>query len=544
MANTLEGYVEQLRGLWAKHRPAGASNEVRYPIGLRTIPGHVTHWARERPETLAVVFEGETYTYAELDDAHRRVAAWLRRQGVRAGDRVAIHLSNSPEFILIFLAVLRLGAVHVPVNPMFASAELTHELSDCEPKVVITTEKHAKRITDVKPHLRHPVTVRTVEQNWQEAQLCEPYCQDDGELHTIAALNYTGGTTGLPKGCQHTQFEMLYTVASAASAMGVSCEEPHVSLCFMPIFWIAGEDVGILFPLVMGGTVVLLERWNAERVTEAIERYRVQTMLGTVENYLELTELSDIRSRDLSSFSDPTAVSFMRKLTPEIRSVWADKTNAGVLRESSFGMTETHALDATPLGFQENDVDLNAEPVFCGLPVPGTDIAVVEFGTLNPLPIGEVGELVLRSPAVTKGYWRDPEATAKQIVDGWLRTGDNARIDARGMLHYLGRRKEMIKVKGMSVFPAEVETLLAQNDEVDMVAVVPREDAERGQRPVAFVVLAEGVVASPESLEEWCRENMAGYKVPQIVLIDSMPLTTTGKVKKTVLQDRVPDEAR
>lgn len=163
----------------------------------------------------------------------------------------------------------------------------------------------------------------------------------------------------------------------------------------------------------------------------------------------------------------------------------------------------------------------------------------MEFGTQKPLPLDEVGEIIVRSPSVTDGYWRNPEATKEQLVDGWVHTGDNGRIDSEGFLHYLGRRKEMIKVKGMSVFPAEIEMLLAQHSEVESVAVVPAEDLETGQRPVAFVQLRSSGTVTATELEQWAKENMATYKVPIVHVVESLPMTATGKVRKGELLEMV-----
>lgn len=534
----LDTYIADLRRLQARRRPSGIPDHVVYPAGEITIPAHVSHWAAQRPDTTALTFQGVDYTYPELDDLHRRLAGWMSAQGISRGDRVAVYLGNSPQFVIAFLAILRLGAVHVPVNPMFAPAELTHELRDSEPRLVITNQALASTVDEVQPRLDDRVRVLVVEEGWAEAVAHEPFGGDDGDLDALAALNYTGGTTGLPKGCQHTQRHMLYTAASATTATQLPAEPGFTSLCYLPIFWIAGEDLGILLPFVLGGTSVLMARWDAATTLDAIETYGVSVMTGTVENYLELMARPDIGERDLSSLVDPQAVSFVRKMTPQVRADWAAAApSGGTLRESSYGMTETHTIDCVPYGFAADDEDLLAEPVFCGLPVPGTDIAVVEFGTQTPLLLGEVGEIIVRSPSVTDGYWRNPEATADQLVDGWIHTGDNGRIDEEGLLHYLGRRKEMIKVKGMSVFPAEIEVLLAQHPLVESVAVVPTDDPDSGQRPVAFVLPAEGATVTADELVSWSRENMATYKVPLVKVVGALPMTATGKVRKHELAE-------
>lgn len=331
---------------------------------------------------------------------------------------------------------------------------------------------------------------------------------------------------------------MVYTAVSAAGACGFAGQE-IVSLCFIPVFWIAGEDLGILIPLVMGGTSVLMERWDPETVVDLVERWRVTTTAATVENFLALMEVPGVETRDLSSFTAPMTMSFIRKLTPEIRQRWSDVVGKhSLIREGSYGMTESHTVDVVPYGFHEDDHDLRAEPVFCGLPAPGTDVVVVDPDTAEPLPLGEPGEILLRSPSIMTGYWRNPEATAQQLREGWLHTGDTGYLDEDGCLHYLARSKDMIKVKGMSVFPAEVEMLLMQHPALASVAVVPADDPETGQRPIAFVTLRDGAQATSPEIEGWAREQMAGYKVPVVEVLDQFPLTDTGKIRKAALQDQ------
>lgn len=556
----LDAYLDDLRRRQAAVRPPDTPAELVYPLGELSIPAHVDHWAQHRPDRAAIVFEGRTVTYAEVADLSARVAGWLAEEaGVRPGDRVAVFLGNSPQFTIAMLAVLRLGAVHVPINPMFQSAELAYELEDSGAQVVVTTSgllPLLSRVAGEVPMRRVLVTsvgelseANTAPdlgqagdlpvETWATAIAHDPAADHPADLDALAALNYTGGTTGLPKGCEHTQRHMLYTAATAVSATGTTPDDDYVALCYIPIFWIAGEDLGILNPIVVGGTAVLMQRWNPDAVLDAIEQHRVTLMVGTVENYLELADRLDIRERDLSSLRLPMAVSFVRKMTPDVRQTWRAAAGPGsVLREAAYGMTETHTFDATPYGFDQGDKDLLAEPVFCGVPVPGTDVAVVRFGTLEPLPIGEAGEIIVRSPSVMTGYWNRPDATAEQLEDGWLHTGDNGRIDEDGCLHYLGRDKDMIKVKGMSVFPAEVELLLTRHPAVRTAAVVPAEHPDSGQVPVAFVSLEPGHETTAAELQDWAREVMATYKVPVVHLVPDFPMTATGKIRKVDLAEQ------
>ncbi|GAB3867535.1 AMP-binding protein [Nocardioides maradonensis] len=555
----MEEHLLDVRRRQERVRPADTPRAVTYPAGEVSLPAHVEHWAAERPAQVAIAFGGAELTYAHLADRVANVSGWLQEVGVRPGDRVAVFLPNCPQFVIAFLAILRSGAVHVPVNPMFKAAELTHELTDCGAEVVITLDTLLPLLADVAPAAgvrRCLVTAATelaavgaapelgavagVEvAAWREAVAHLSGDDRSGDLDALAALNYTSGTTGLPKGCEHTQRHMLYTAASAIGATGFADVSSYAALCYLPIFWIAGEDLGILNPIVAGGTSVLMARWDAGEALALLERYAVGVMVGTVENYLELMDREELATTDLSALRLPMAISFVQVLTPEVRAAWREAVGPhSVLREAAYGMTETHTFDVTPYGFDAEDADLLAEPIFCGLPVPGTDVAVVEPGTLTPVPLGEVGEIVVRSPSVMTGYWQRADATAGQLRDGWLMTGDNGRLDDDGCLHFLGRAKDMIKVNGMSVFPAEVEMLLTGHPDVDVAAVVPAEDAARGQVPVAFVSLRPGAAVDAAGLEAWARDAMATYKVPRVVVVDTFPMTDTGKIRKVELAER------
>jgi acyl-CoA synthetase (AMP-forming)/AMP-acid ligase II len=203
--------------------------------------------------------------------------------------------------------------------------------------------------------------------------------------------------------------------------------------------------------------------------------------------------------------------------------------------EAAWGMTETHTCDTFTTGQQADDFDLKSQPIFVGLPVPGTEFKITSFETDELLPLGAEGEIVVRSPSLLKSYWNKPEATAASLRDGWFHTGDIGLLDDAGFLHFLGRRKEMLKVNGMSVFPAEIEALLGQHPAVAGSGVIGRADEARGQAPVAFVLAKEGAGLTEAALAAWCRQNMATYKVPAIHIVDQLPMTATGKVKKEEL---------
>ena len=556
-------FLEQVHALWRKAWPKDTPREPQYPHGEVALSEYLRAWARRQPDHPAVIFYGHTLTYADLDRQSDRFAALLMSKGVGKGDRVAVFMPNCPQFHIVFFGILKLGAVHVPVSPLSRAFELAYELNDTDAEVIVAQDQLIGTVDQVKgetrlrevivtsladvipaaPTIPVPDSLRVPRIEAPGATDLMPALAAMGDvaplppagLDDVAALNYTGGTTGMPKGCVHTQRDMVYT-AAANHGIGLTSNENSVFLSFFPEFWIAGENLGLIFPLFSGATLVLLARWDAVGVLAAIETYKVSIMAMPVDGAVEMMDHPRFKEFDLSSLSQVRVVSFVKKLNAGYRQRWKELTGT-ILAESAWGMTETHTSNTFTTGFQDNDFDLNSQPIFVGLPVPGAEFKITDFETGDLLPIGREGEIRVRTPALLKGYWNKPEATAECLVDGWLRTGDIGLIDTDGFIHFLGRRKEMLKVKGMSVFPPEIEALLGQHPAVLGSGVVGREDPGKGQVPVAFIQLKPEAIGTvtPADIQAWCKERMAVYKVPEVRIIDALPMTATGKVKKQEL---------
>lgn len=556
-------YLDQVHALWRKAWPKGAAREPQYLHGEVALTEYLRAWAKKQPEHPAVIFYGHVMSYADLDKQSDRFAALLVSKGVKKGDRVAVFMPNCPQFHIVFFGILKLGAVHVPVSPLSRAFELSYELNDTDAEVIVAQDQLIETVNQVKgetklreiivtsfadvipakPTIPVPDSLRAPRVAIPGATDLLPALAAMGDvaplppagLDDVAALNYTGGTTGMPKGCVHTQRDMVYT-AAANYGTGLTSNEKSVFLSFFPEFWIAGENLGLIFPLFSGATLVLLARWDAVGVLEAIEKHKVSIMAMPVDGAVEMMDHPRFKQFDLSSLSQVRVVSFVKKLNAGYRQRWKDLTGT-ILAESSWGMTETHTSNTFTTGFQDDNFDLNSQPIFVGLPVPGAEFKITDFETGELLPIGSEGEIRVRTPSLLKSYWNKPEATAECLVDGWLRTGDIGLIDADGFIHFLGRRKEMLKVKGMSVFPPEIEALLGQHPAVLGSGVVGREDPGKGQVPVAFIQLKPEAIGTvkPEEIQAWCKERMAVYKVPEVRIIDALPMTATGKVKKQEL---------
>ncbi|WP_420096750.1 AMP-binding protein [Brevibacterium sediminis] len=567
--------LASLRTLWPKEVPHQAPEPAAGPGLAETL----SHWATTRPDSTAMSYYGWTSTWAQLERDVAATAGWLAGRGVREGSRVGVFMGNCPQFVQAFLAIAWLGAVYVPVNPMYRTEELRHQLADsgashliAHPQSRSLVEAALSQIDDTvdvtwtdpaavfaaptskaasddnadpavtsSEDLPHPVPAPEEAGDWERVLASAPVESVPADPDRLASLNYTGGTTGLPKGCEHTLGHLAYTAVSAMAGLATAPgRDRAVCLGFLPMFWVAGENFGLLLPIYAGGEVAIMARWHPQAALRTIADRGVTQIVSPADGYVELIDLlktDEFVDTDLSSLEICQAVSFVRKLDTELRSQWREATGT-ILREASYGMTETHTSDSFTLGLQDGDRDLQAEPVYCGFPVPGTDIVIVDID-LNPVPVGEIGEILVRSPSVTTGYWKNAKATADTLIDGWLRTGDTGRLDDQGALTYLARTKEMIKVNGMSVFPAEVESLLRAHPGIDTVAVAPRDDVDRGQVPVAFITTAEGADVDGDSLTAWAKENMAVYKVPEFVIVDGMPMTATGKIRKTVLLEEL-----
>lgn len=560
---TEDAYVERVRALVAARWPEGVPREPQYPFGEIPLTEYVTRWAQSAPDHVVFDFYGREITFAELDRQSDRFAALLQAEGVGPGDRVGVFLGNCPQFVFAFFGILKAGAIHVPVNPMFKEHELTYELEDSGAEWLVAQDALVPLVEKVRaqaplrkvwatglaalvpeaPAFHVPDSVRSDRaaaggtEDFLAALEGAPERPQPVQidLDAICALNYTGGTTGMPKGCAHTQRDMIYTAATTCS-MGLRLTQQDVTVNFHPLFWIAGEDMGLIFPVFTGAKCVLLARWDPVSWMGAVQTRRATRAGLLVDNAVEVMEHPRVGEFDLTSIEGTRVSSFVKKLNTDYRRRWRELTGS-VMAEAAWGMTETHTCDTFTGGFQEDDYDLSLQPIFVGLPVPGTDFKICDFGTGALKPLGEEGEICVRSPSNLKEYWNKPEATAQALRGGWLHTGDLGVIDELGFLHFLGRRKEMLKVKGMSVFPAEIEAMLGRHPAVLGSGVVGREDEEKGQVPVAFVRLdpEKGRALSARAIEEWCGEAMATYKRPEVRIVDELPMTATGKVKKEEL---------
>jgi fatty-acyl-CoA synthase len=552
---------------------------------------HLKHWPRRLPRELTVPettlwfnlevsaaryprkpvtwFLGRPMSYAELKAQAEALAGWLQQQGVRQGDRVALFMQNCPQYLIAFYAVMRADAVVVPVNPMNKADEFSHYIADPETKVVICAADLAGIVAESNGRLPPAQRLKAVlvtryadalppaipaelapqpsiaqwlmadpplpadATRWAEALGAglvpggPPQAQPDD----LALLPYTSGTTGLPKGCMHTHRTLLPNAVGGALWGSASAES--ISLAVVPMFHITGMMYGVIGPVMTGLTMVVLPRWDRELAGRLISHYKVTHWTCIPTMIIDLFASPNYKRFDLSSLqylsgggaAMPEAVA--QRLLDEFGLAFAE----------GYGLTETAAPS-------HGNPPERAKLQCLGMPIFGVDSIVVDPETLQEMPVGETGEIIISGPMVFNGYWKHPDATAAAFVekDGrrYFRTGDLGRMDEDGYFFLTDRLKRMINASGYKVWPSEVELLLYGHPAVAEACVIAAKDEYRGETVKAIIVLrdqAKGQV-SEQAVIDWAREHMAAYKVPRIVqFADALPKSGAGKVMWRLLQE-------
>jgi len=520
---------------------------------------YVREWGRLRPNAIALSFYGRDLTYGELNGMIDRMAWVLIDLGVKKGDRVAIHMGNSPQFVIAYFAVQRAGGAVVPVNPMFKQAELEYEIRDAGVETLIGLDSTYREIEKVrsrtplknvilsslrdflpdKPVLPLPPEAKGAKHSFPDTldflQLMEkskdrPICNVTDLETELALLQYTGGTTGTPKGAMISHYALAN--ASVGTMHWYQSRENDVFLGVTPFFHVMGQVTQMCSALVSGGRIIVLSRFVPDVVAQAVMHFRCTHWVGATTMMIRFLDLPNIKDYDFSSLrcvvtgGAPISVELQKKLKELLPEV--------VLVEG-YGLTESTSQGGacTPL--------YQYKPGFVGIPQLNTDMKIVDLETgTRELGPNEVGEIVVQSASLMLGYWNKPEDTKGMLREGWLHTGDTGLMDEEGYVKFLGRTRELIKCSGFSVFPAEVEDLLFRHPAVKEVAVIGVNDPYRGETPKAFIALKEGYEGKTTEVEilEWCKDNMAAYKRPRFIEFrKELPKSSAGKILKRILAE-------
>jgi long-chain acyl-CoA synthetase len=476
--------------------------------------------------------------YAEYGDLVCTVARGLISAGLKPGEVVAIHSPNSWEFCAAYHAITLAGAIPTPLNPTYREREIRYQLENSGAAMLISD---GSLLTDVNlsglPNLRRVYTTRNANAGTEPfTDLLRPASsafseQGKSPRETLAALPYSSGTTGLPKGVMLSHFNLIANVFQILGPHAADLKPDDVMLCFLPLYHIYGLNVALNPALTIGATLVLMPRFNAPQIMSLIAAESV-TMMPIVPPAMNAIN----QAAEAGLFPQDHTLRWVKSgaapLAPELARRFTELT--GALVAQGYGMTE--ASPVTHLGYLDPEL---YRPDSIGQPVAQTDCRVLdEYG--NEVAAGEPGELVMRGPQFMLGYWKEPQATAAVLRDGWYWSGDVVKCDENDFFYVLDRRKEMIKYKGFPVAPAEVEALLLEHPAVRDCGVIGRPDSAAGEIPAAFIVLREGHVPSDELKADLCAfvaDRLTHYKQPrEIHFVDSLPRTASGKILRRELR--------
>jgi long-chain acyl-CoA synthetase len=485
----------------------------------------------------SLLFDGRWYGSGDLFTRSQRLAAGLTELGVGPGDRVVVTMANCPEVSVTYHALWRAGAVVTPVTFLLPPQELRHVIADAEAIAVLTTPEFVPKVVEAIDGLTHVRFIICTEPVGDGVlPLADLERADPGPVvpradDDLAALLYTGGTTGRAKGVMLSHANLHFTGRAAHTAAHIS--GVNRALTTLPLSHAYGLLVTIAaLHLRERGVTVLLRWFDPNAFLELIAEHELQ-LSAVVPTMLQILLGTPLEEYDLASLRYLSSGG--APLAHEVEQEFCRRVPSVSIRQG-YGLTETAALISTnPSGAEKSGS--------VGRPVPGTEIEIRD-GDDRALPAGEAGEICARSPGVMRGYWRAPEATAQALYDGWLRTGDIGYLDDEGYLYIVDRKKDLIIRGGFNVYPRDVEDALVGHPAVELAAVVGRPSDRHGEEVVAFVSLRASAEITPDELIKWAHEHIGGYKYPrELHVVDAIPLTPVGKIDRKVLRDRLVQPA-
>ncbi len=483
--------------------------------------------ANEHADRLAVGFENEELSYADLAETSSRFAGGLQRMGVEPGDRVGVHLPNLPQFVIAVWGIMKAGAVPTPMNPQLRRREISYQLRDAGAKLLIGLVQYIDEIEAAADEVGGIplVTVGGKSDHTRFREVLEaPAIVVDRDDDDVALQPYTSGTTGLPKGVLLTHGNLISN-ARAISDLNPLPPETDAVLVPIPMFHITGMTVMMLSPLIRGATVYPMLQWDAAEAMRLIEQYRINDFLAVPTIYIDMLRHPGVTQTDFSSLE--VCISGGAKLPVPVMQKF---DQLGVPIYEGYGLTETSPVTHTNLAAPERVLGS------IGWAIPDTECKIVDE-TGRELPTGETGELCIRGPQVMKGYHNQPKANAGAFDDeGFFYTGDLAQVDDQGYFYILDRVKDMINPGGFNVYPKEVEQVLYEHNAVAECAVVGVPDERKGETVKAFVVPNGQHEASEdlaEELKSHCLSEIAPYKHPRTIeFVGELPKTASGKIQK------------
>jgi long-chain acyl-CoA synthetase len=543
---------------WFKFYPKDVPRSIDYPN--ITLSEALKQSAQKFPDNSAIIYFGKRITYRELDDLVDRFATALQDLGAKKGDRVGVQLPNIPQFVIAFYGALRAGAICVACSPLYKARELEHQLKDSGTEILVCMDK----LYPIVQEIRHSTALRNVIATSPRDYLppllrllsplkgvksyaCpgaldfmstiqrydpspKPVAVNPDDL---ALLQYTGGTTGIPKGAMITHRNLIANAAQCEVVLPIR-RGIDINVAALPLFHIFGMTCAMNAPILTGTTMLMIpDPRDPKAILSAINKHNATIFCSVPTMYVALINRPDIKKYDISTVR--ACLSGAAPLPVEVQKKFEQITGGRLVE--GYGLTESSPVThVNPL-----DDPKKNRPGSIGIPVPDTDAKIVDIETgSKDLKPNEVGELVIKGPQVMRGYWNKPDETKMTLKAGWLYTGDIAKIDDDGYFYIVDRKKDMIDVSGLKVWPREVEEVLYEHPAVNEAAVVGVSDAYRGETVKAYVSLKpeyQGKVTE-EAIIKFCKERIANYKAPRIVEFrESLPKTLVGKVLRRTLRE-------
>ena len=552
---------------WLKLYDEGVPPSLDYP----PIPAHgfIQANARNYPDRPALIFKGAVINYRELDELTDRMAAGLAGLGVKKGDRVSIVMPNTPQFVIAFYGILKAGGVVVGTNFLYTAGEIAQQLADAKATVCVVTSNFYDKVKAAQPdtplghvivahikdympgvmRLLFPVLalvksdlkVHQVKLRDNDIWLLDlldrypPSKRPDVEVGSddVAMFQYTGGTTGISKGAVNTHKALIANSLQIKHWMPDTRMGKEIVLMAIPLYHVYGMVAGMGYAMASAAALVLIPNpRDTDDLLGSIAKYRPTIYPGVPALYNLINVHPRVQSGEVDVTSIRGCISGSAPLMQETKETFERLTGAS--------LREGYGLSEAPTASHCNPMMGENRTGSIGLPLPDVECRIVslEDGETD-LPAGEVGELALRSPNLMRGYWEMPTETANALRDGWLFTGDIARMDEEGYFYIVDRKKEMIKPSGYQVWPREVEEVLAKHPKVLESGVAGIPHPKRGETVKAWIVLQEGETATADEIREFCRQHLAPFKVPtDVEFMDELPKTTVGKVLRRELQRR------
>jgi long-chain acyl-CoA synthetase len=553
---------------WLAHYDKGASESVTYP--RLSVAELLDNTARKYPNHIATrlvlrylgpIALGGDLTYAQLLDQVNRFAAALHALGVRRGDRVAVMLPNLPQFVISFYGAARLGAVIVNTNPTYTSREMAHQFADAGAETVVLLSPSMQKLKEIQAHTAikrvivadvteyaTSLTRRLAQRTLRRQGLLVDVPEGDGVYHfrtllaahpeappavaidpdETAVFQYTGGTTGIPKAAMLTHYNLVTNTVQVGRWLTNLEEGNERVMGAIPFFHVYGMTVGMSLAIYAAAKLIIVPNPRPiAGVMKAIHKERATLFPGVPAMYIGIINHPDVGKYDLRSVK--ACISGSAALPMEVQVKFGEITGGRLVE--GYGLTE-----AAPVTHC-NPIYGNRKTGSIGIPFPDVEAKIMDHEKFIEKPQGEDGELWLRGPQVMPGYWNQPDETAKTLMaDGWLRTGDIARVDEDGYFYIVDRLKDMINVAGFKVIPREVEEVLFQHPKVQEAVAAGVPDRYRGEAVKAYIVLKPGATATVEELTRWCAERLAPFKVPRLIEFRSeLPKTLVGKVLRRML---------